>query len=794
MTKVATALLVCAGSLTILRAQNEAYIKQLHETVPFGAEIARSAVFIPSALVAMASASQELIVFDGSSFTQIFSYPRLPANLSSLTFTTDGRLLTARTDGQVNFWDAAKGTMLQSFTAHSEGIVQCLARSDGRLVIVGSDNSVVLFDPLEASSISSFEVESDRITSLALHPDGKTVAVGLASGKIAVYDSSLASKPPGLAMEGLPVVLGFSPDGRLLACGGNDGRLTFWNTATLEPAGVGLVQGSVTAMAFDPEGHWFAATSSDGSLTLYDLKTLSPRKTLRLEGSVFTAVAFTSAETMATGTSGGAVAFWRVLPTAPDTTAPTLTILRPARYTEDAPSQIYGKQYDVAGVVYDENPIARVDVGGREANLADVTQQAMMAGAGLRGKEFRVSIPLSVVGMNKIEVQAFDSAGNATMQTLFIRRLTSTEAVEILAPVANSETEHVAVEVEIKPWFDVASYAISVNTVDLVDHRSGVRVRAGEVIREEVPLIVGYNQIGITLVSRDGERFTKLVGVNRKFSAAITETVRREGGSAKSTGPQRWAVIVGVSEYANKGIPSLKYADRDAEALAAFLQTPEGGGFDADHMRILVNENATLPNLREALIDFLQQAIDKDLVVIYFAGHGAPDPTRPQNLYLLTHDTDPNRLGTTAFPMWDIQTVIARQIAAKKVVVLSDACHSGGISVDVATRGLDVTQSNPINQYLAELARAKEGMVVFTASAAGEVSQEFPELGHGVFTYYLLEGLKGAADLNNDYLVTINELMAYVEEQVKRKTRGAQNPTRSQTTYDKELPMAVLNR
>ncbi len=283
--------------------------------------------------------------------------------------------------------------------------------------------------------------------------------------------------------------------------------------------------------------------------------------------------------------------------------------------------------------------------------------------------------------------------------------------------------------------------------------------------------------------------------MTRKFSASITDAIRRpDPGAAKNLGPQRWAVIVGVSEYGNRGIPALKYADRDAEALAAFLQTPEGGGFDADHMRVMVNKDATLSNLREAMIDFLQQAIDKDLVIIYFAGHGAPDPTRPQNLYLLTYDTDPSRLGTTAFPMWDIQTVVSRQIAAKKVVVLSDACHSGGISIDVATRGLDVTQSNPINQYLAELARAKDGMVVFTASAAGEVSQEFPELGHGVFTYYLLEGLKGAADANNDLLVTVNEMMGYVEEQVKRKTRGAQNPTRSQTTYDKELPMSVLNK
>jgi uncharacterized caspase-like protein len=112
--------------------------------------------------------------------------------------------------------------------------------------------------------------------------------------------------------------------------------------------------------------------------------------------------------------------------------------------------------------------------------------------------------------------------------------------------------------------------------------------------------------------------------------------------------------------------------------------------------------------------------------------------------------------------------------------------------VDFAARGVNPTQSNLINQYLGDLARSKEGIAIFTASAAGEVSQEYPELGHGVFTYYLLEGMKGEADLNNDYTVTINELMQYVEDQVKRKTKGAQNPTRSQTMFDKDLTISKI--
>lgn len=785
------AVLLCAESLT---AQQEIYVQLLQSAVPLKGAVTRSA-YVPG-LAALTSSEKELVVVDPSTLTIRFSYPQLPAPLASLFFDSAGRLITARVDGQVNMWDLDKGLMTASFTAHGKGILDALSGDKAGIVLAGNDRVVKVFDPVEGSEVASVSTDPDEISALAIHPNRRIVAVAMKANKVVVFDSALTAKATLTDPRETPSAAAFSSDGAVFATGGTDGTVRWWDTGTWKYVGSGSAQrGLIRSLAFDPSGRWMASTSTDSTLVVYDVRTMSPVKTLRRDGSAFTNVFFDGPDAMISGSSNGTVDRWQVLERPPDTTAPTLTILRPARYTAEAPSRMYAASYEILGIVYDENEVVDVTVGGVKAKLTDPAVGNVSASqAGLRAKEFNATVPLATVGVNKLEVRATDAAGNSSVQPLHIQRLSQAEAVEILAPAEGSETDHVAVELQIKPWFDVASYSISANTIEFVNERGPLRIRAGDVIREEIPLIVGYNQIGVTITQKGGERFSKILGVTRKFSAAITETVRRPDPAARGTGPQRWAVIVGVSEYANRGIPALRYADRDAEALASFLQTPEGGGFDADHMRVLINKDATLSNLRDAMIDFLQQAIDKDLVVIYFAGHGAPDPTRPQNLYLLTYDTDPSRLGTTAFPMWDIQTVVSRQIAAKKVVVLSDACHSGGISVDVATRGLDVTQSNPINQYLAELARAKDGMVVFTASAAGEVSQEFPELGHGVFTYYLLEGLKGAADTNNDLLVTVNEVMGYVEEQVKRKTRGAQNPTRSQTTYDKELPMSVLNK
>ena len=776
-------------------AQQEIYMQKVRSAEAFKSPIVRGVA--TGSLVAVTSVDKGLKILDLKTMAERFSYPILPNALSSLRWTRDGVLATARIDGQINYWVPGSPSMASSFTGHTAGISDFAINGEGHLVLACSDNLVTVVDGTTGERMLSLSMGEDRITSFAWHQEGKKGVVSLSSGKLMILDSALILSNTVVTLPEPATAMAFSPDGKTLVAGGMRGSLSLWETQTWAmQKGATPHRSAVTGFSFDPEMRWIASTSGDSTLTVSDARSLATVKTLHEQGVLLTFAAFTSQDAMVTGDSKGSLATWRVLERPPDTTAPALTILHPTRYSEDAPSRQYATQYEVLGLAYDESDIKEVLVGNQKAVVTDPkVQNTTASGAGLKGKEFRATINLPVVGANRIEVKAIDASNNATVQPLFIQRLSKDQALEILGPSENTETEGVAIDVQFKPLFEVASYTISANTVDFVEARGPLKIRSGDIVKEEIPLIVGYNQIAVNVVSKKGERFTKLVGVNRKFSAAVAEAPRYSPGARKEAGgPQRWAVIVGVSEYANKGIPPLTYADKDAEALAAFLQTPEGGSFDKDHMRILINRDATLANLRDGMIDFLQQAIDKDLVVIYFAGHGAPDPTRPQNLYLLTYDSDPSRLGTTAFPMWDIQTVITRQIQAKKVVVLSDACHSGGISVDVATRGLDVTNSNPINQYLAELARAKDGMVVFTASAAGEVSQEFPELGHGVFTYYLLDGLKGTADTNNDYIVTVNEMMGYVEEQVKRKTRGAQNPTRSQTTYDKELPMSVINK
>jgi len=244
---------------------------------------------------------------------------------------------------------------------------------------------------------------------------------------------------------------------------------------------------------------------------------------------------------------------------------------------------------------------------------------------------------------------------------------------------------------------------------------------------------------------------------------------------------QYWAVVIGVSRYRDSRIPTLRYAAADAQSFYNWLASPDGGRYPPSRIQLLVNEQATASNIKEALFVWLKQAIEEDTVIIFFAGHGSPEsPDSPNNLYLLPYDTRYDAIATTGFPMWDIETALRRFVKAKKVIVIADACHAAGVGhgFDIARRAHRAIKCNPISSRLQNLSGIGEGVAVISASNDKQFSQESEKWGggHGVFTYFLLQGLRGEADYSKDKRVTLGELIPYLSEQVRRATTNAQCP------------------
>jgi uncharacterized caspase-like protein len=247
---------------------------------------------------------------------------------------------------------------------------------------------------------------------------------------------------------------------------------------------------------------------------------------------------------------------------------------------------------------------------------------------------------------------------------------------------------------------------------------------------------------------------------------------------------KQWAVVIGVGRYESAAIPRLRYAVADAEAIYQTLTGP--AGFKKDNVLLLTDRSErkpTLRNIKWALGTFLGRSAQKDdTVLIFFAGHGAPE-VDPRGLerdglakYLIPNDADPEDLYSTALPMDELQTIFGR-IEAERVVAFLDACYSG--AAGGRTFASRKTRAGAVDDLFLERLTRSRGRAIITASRPAEVSIELPELGHGIFTYYLVTGLKGAADLNRDRIVSLQELYEYVEQQVTTKARavgGNQHP------------------
>jgi WD40 repeat protein len=777
-------------------SQQELFVEQLQSVEAFKGSVMRGAVSPKANLLAVLSLGKILRLYDISSLKEKSSTISMPTYINALSFSASGKTLAlGAIDGQVYLFDVTTGAISKSLSIHSQSVNAVVFQDEGWIFSAGANKTVTITDAVGGTAIGSVPAFQEEITALAIQPDTKNGAVGLSKGQVNIFSiGTLTTISTFNNAKSGSMALCYSADGKYLAAGTADGNVLLWDAQSGVLKKTYAQKGSIWSVTFDPKTRWVVSTSADSTIKIFDLAVSTNVKTITEHDGYATYAVFLNDETLLTGTSTGLLKSWKVALTPPDSINPGIVMEQPVAGSVSA--KVFAREYEFRGLVYDDTNVKEVTINGTPVKLMAVAaEDTVKIPAGMKSvKRFSTLVKLDSIGLIPYVIRVSDKANHSISMSGEIRRLSNDEAVEVENPVNNSETGAVSIPLKFRIWFDVSSYSISSNMVDIVNGQEPGLKAAGDVISEDIPIVLGYNQIQLSITSKAGDKFSKTISVNRTLSAlsgisSISGGTKKERGGS---GPQRWAVVVGVSEYTNPGIPSLKYADKDAEALANFLRRPEGGGYDSEHMRVLLNKDATLANVRDALINFLNQAIDMDLVLIYFAGHGAPEATRPQNIYLLTSDSDPTALGTTAFPMWDIQTVLARYINAKRVIVFSDACHSGNISVNFATRGVGVSEQNLVNQYLSDLSKSKEGVVVFTASASGEVSQEFPEMAHGVFTYYLLEGMEGKADYNNDYTVTINELMQYVEEQVKRKTHGSQNPTRSQTAYDKEMTISIL--
>ncbi|MBN1262388.1 MAG: caspase family protein [Anaerolineae bacterium] len=268
--------------------------------------------------------------------------------------------------------------------------------------------------------------------------------------------------------------------------------------------------------------------------------------------------------------------------------------------------------------------------------------------------------------------------------------------------------------------------------------------------------------------------------------------VDEPGGRGKNRQvlPNHHGLIIGVGNYEHPRFANLPATERDAQALIDVLTDPAYGGYPPENVHAITGPEATAANIGAAM-EFLSHASTPDAtVLIYFSGHGGRIYEHENwHTYLCPREANPDDLSNTAIPSDQFSAALSA-IPARRMIVILDACHAGGSAEIKAANGARIWKSGLPEYYYDALSQGS-GRVVIASSKADQYSHVRPQGDLSLFTYCLLEALKGEAAIRGDGMVHILDVFHYVNESVQAN-EPEQTPILKANDLDMNFPMAAV--
>jgi hypothetical protein len=420
------------------------------------------------------------------------------------------------------------------------------------------------------------------------------------------------------------------------------------------------------------------------------------------------------------------------------------------------------KELNIEGMAVDPTGISEVRINGEKVG---------------HNQEGRFMHPVTLrPGENRFLVMAVNTAGKMVSKEVAIDRDQDSVPPDI-----------VLLRPGVTRGFQVAIKPKVKNTIveGMIKDESGllfVRINNTEIpISEnghflyEMPVNDSTKGISIEAADIHGNIARKALEVTRGENAWTESSLNPvHSASGPAIKPVLWGMAIGVSKYSSSAI-NLRYADQDAIKLAKFFESQAGKSFSEVHFKTLVNEQVSRNSIIEGITQHLGMAAPDDIIFLFVAGHGIKH-RQSGSYYFMPADADFDTILSKGLRMSDFEESI--KILSKnvnKIIVAMDTCHSGALEVGMRGGG--------DSEDLAAAMNAASGLFILSASKAGEVSMESdkfklgPEsIGHGAFTFTLVEAMQGQADYDKDNYVSINEMFQFVSRQVPRLTSGQQHP------------------
>lgn len=240
--------------------------------------------------------------------------------------------------------------------------------------------------------------------------------------------------------------------------------------------------------------------------------------------------------------------------------------------------------------------------------------------------------------------------------------------------------------------------------------------------------------------------------------------------SKVQTRPNSYAIVIGIERYRQQ-LPDADFALNDSRTVTNYLTGVMG--YPEENMVVLNNDHAAKSDFEKYFEKWLPNHVDSGAsVFVYFSGHGAPDP-KTGNAYLVPYDGDPSFIEETGYSLQRLYAALGK-LPARQVIVALDSCFSGAGGRSVLAKG-----TRPIVIQTKTPPALSENLTVLTASSADQISSTYADKGHGLFTYFLLKGIRNEDVISPDGTLLVDDLFDYLKPQVERVARRQYNNEQS---------------
>lgn len=257
-----------------------------------------------------------------------------------------------------------------------------------------------------------------------------------------------------------------------------------------------------------------------------------------------------------------------------------------------------------------------------------------------------------------------------------------------------------------------------------------------------------------------GKEINQVIGLAPSLSIDIEQDIPMRGKPSS----QKWAVIFGIENYRN--VSSVTYARRDAQYMKEyFIKTL---GIPSDNIYFKCDDAASLSEFKTVFdpggwLHRNASGVSSE-IYIYYSGHGAPDPDN-KKAYLLPSDGNPNYASISGYELNQLYSNLA-QLNAKQITLFLDSCFSG------ADRDNEIILASARPVFISTaLPSVASNLAVFSAASGSQISSGYSDMQHGLFSYFLMKGLKGDADANGDKKISQQELGDYLRLNVSPMAR-----------------------